>query len=357
MAIDWTAPHRYEFFPEYLVRRQLMPLARTAVVLATVVLGLQPLLFELGTDRSGRSGAMTVALLVALVDIGWAVLLWRSRPWFTEAQSLWFVGTAGVFMTTTGYLIPVPLLGLAECTGFAVVCGYVVFFHGSRVFGAAVACAVLATVGLAVSELREGAPPIQVLALGAAVLIIIGAVPMMTLVIVGMMTLDVEDSEIDELTRAFNRRGLEREVRHAITSSDSARSITVYLLDLDKFKSIKDTYGHSAGDEVLVAVADALRRTEPAMTVARLGGEEFVVIDAATPIPSTAAEDTAEGLRRAVREAATPVVTASIGVCGPVHADLSSVDRTLRAAVAAADRAMYEAKRAGGDRAHHDSMS
>ncbi|MCZ4519709.1 GGDEF domain-containing protein [Rhodococcus ruber] len=356
MAFEWGAPHRYDFFPDYLVRRNLMTLARIAVVLATVVLGLQSLLFELGTDRS-NSGAMVVAVGVAVVDVGWAALLWRSRPWFTETQSLCFVVTAVVFMTTTGLLVSIPLLGLAECTGFAVVCGYVVFFHGPRVFVAAITGAVSATIAIGIAELHDGVPPIQVAALGASVLIIIGAVPMMTLVIVGMMTLDVEDSEIDELTRTFNRRGLDREVRQSITSSDSAQSITVYLLDLDKFKSINDTYGHSAGDEVLVAVADALRRTEPAMTVARLGGEEFVVVDAATPAPSTAPEATAEGLRRAVREAATPVVTASIGVSGPMHTDSSSVDRTLRAAVAAADRAMYEAKRAGGDRAHHDSMS
>ncbi|WP_179276237.1 GGDEF domain-containing protein [Rhodococcus sp. 06-235-1A] len=355
MAFQWGAPHRYDFFPDYLVRRHLMTLARTAVVLATVVLGLQPLLFEFGTDRSD-SGAMFVAVGIAVVDAGWAVLLWRSRPWFTETQSLCFVATALVFMTTTGYLVSIPLLGLAECTGFAVVCGYVVFFHGPRVFTAAITGAVSATVAIAFAELHDGVPPIQVAALGASVLIIIGAVPMMTLMIVGMMTIDVEFSEVDELTTVLNRRGLQRAMRRAVASTMSSASLTVYLLDLDKFKAINDTHGHSVGDRVLVSVATALRRAVSDMTVARLGGEEFVVIDIAGRV-AVSPEVTSENVRRTVRAAAEPLVTASIGVAGPVDTDSESLESTFRAALAAADRSMYSAKRAGGDRAHHDSAS
>jgi len=353
MAFDWAATHRYDFFPDYLVRRHLITLARTAVALATVVLGLQPLLFELGTDRS-NSVAMVVAVVVAVVDAAWAALLWRSRPWFTETQSLYFVATAVVFMATTGFLVPIPLLGLAECSGFAVVCGYVVFFHGPRVFIAAITGAVAATVVIGIAELHDGVPPIQVAALGASVLIIIGAVPMMTLVIVGIMTLDVEFSEVDELTTVLNRRGLHRAMRQAVASTTPNATLTVYLLDLDKFKAINDTHGHYVGDSVLVSVATALRGALPAMTVARLGGEEFVVIDIAGVV-SVAPECTSETVRRTVREAAEPEVTASVGVSGPMSIDSESLESTFRAALAAADRSMYSAKRAGGDRAHHDS--
>jgi diguanylate cyclase (GGDEF)-like protein/PAS domain S-box-containing protein len=125
------------------------------------------------------------------------------------------------------------------------------------------------------------------------------------------------------------------------------RALSVVMLDADYFKRINDTAGHQAGDEVLKRIAGeakGLLRTSD--TVARLGGEEFILM-----LPSTTAGEAlvvAERLRVAVERARIETAvgqlkaTISLGV-----ATLSPANPTLQGLLAAADRALYEAKRAG----------
>jgi diguanylate cyclase (GGDEF)-like protein len=128
------------------------------------------------------------------------------------------------------------------------------------------------------------------------------------------------------------------------------RGLSVLFLDLDGFKEVNDTFGHEAGDLLLVEVASRLRRTVRAIdTVARLGGDEFVIV---CPSDPTAPETVAaiEGLAaRLLGVIAEPIdtgsqscsVTASIGIAA-VTATNSSAE-----ALGAADAAMYRAKRLG----------
>jgi diguanylate cyclase (GGDEF)-like protein len=117
------------------------------------------------------------------------------------------------------------------------------------------------------------------------------------------------------------------------------------MLDVDHFKAVNDEGGHPAGDAVLRTVADALvRRTKASDLVARLGGDEFAVV-----LPDCSARDAvrvAERVRSAFVVAASPAsVTLSAGIATiPDHA---SVAEEL---LAAADAALYAAKRAGRDR-------
>jgi len=125
------------------------------------------------------------------------------------------------------------------------------------------------------------------------------------------------------------------------------RALSVVMLDADYFKRINDTAGHQAGDEVLKRIAGeakGLLRTSD--TVARLGGEEFILM-----LPSTTTSEAvavAERLRVAVERAridtavGTLKATVSLGV-----ATLSTANPTLQSLLAAADRALYDAKRAG----------
>jgi diguanylate cyclase (GGDEF)-like protein/PAS domain S-box-containing protein len=125
------------------------------------------------------------------------------------------------------------------------------------------------------------------------------------------------------------------------------RALSVVMLDADYFKRINDTAGHQAGDEVLKRIAGeakGLLRTSD--TVARLGGEEFILM-----LPSTTAGEAlvvAERLRVAVERARIETAvgqlkaTISLGV-----ATLSPANPTLQGLLAAADRALYDAKRAG----------
>jgi diguanylate cyclase (GGDEF)-like protein/PAS domain S-box-containing protein len=147
----------------------------------------------------------------------------------------------------------------------------------------------------------------------------------------------------DALTGLLNRRRFDDELRRerARVRRSGGRS-AVLLLDLDGFKAVNDRHGHAAGDRLLKRIAGALRsELREVDVVARIGGDEFaVLLPDADPAGARA---TAEKLERAVARngrVADSRVTASVGVA-PVDPD-QPADRSL----AAADRAMYERKRA-----------
>jgi len=160
-----------------------------------------------------------------------------------------------------------------------------------------------------------------------------------------------ELSDTDQLTGLFNRRKLEHDLtlhyeswtRHSVPTS-------ILMFDLDNLKTINDTRGHYAGDEMIRAVANicrtALRKTD---TACRFGGDEFVVA-----MPNTGREQAlqfAKRLRDRFKEELSrfsvegTVVTASIGVTTIVPQDRSYEDTLKRA-----DRALYQAKSMGKDR-------
>jgi diguanylate cyclase (GGDEF)-like protein/PAS domain S-box-containing protein len=155
----------------------------------------------------------------------------------------------------------------------------------------------------------------------------------------------------DALTGLYNRRYLEevldREVRRA---SRAAQSLGVLMIDLDHFKRFNDTYGHDAGDAVLREIAVSLTKGIRAEDfVCRFGGEEFVVI---LPTADLAASRMrAERLRSKVKELtilhqgkSMGIITISIGVAVfPEHG------MSPKELMAAADAALYEAKRGGRD--------
>jgi diguanylate cyclase (GGDEF)-like protein/PAS domain S-box-containing protein len=156
---------------------------------------------------------------------------------------------------------------------------------------------------------------------------------------------------VDELTELANRRQFfDRGRRMLERARRSGRPVALLLFDLDHFKQINDTFGHAAGDLVLRRVAAACREVlRSGDLVARLGGEEFaVLLDGADAVE---AELVAERLREAIAGLDIAVrgrrmpVTASLGVALPAPGR-----EDLEACLAAADRALYRAKRAGRNR-------
>jgi two-component system cell cycle response regulator len=149
----------------------------------------------------------------------------------------------------------------------------------------------------------------------------------------------------DSLTGLRNRRYAMRHLEGLMRTTGA----TVMMLDVDRFKSVNDRLGHAAGDAVLRAVAERLRGSVRASdVVARLGGEEFLVI--ATGVTGDAAVPVAERLREAIAEhpvttAAGPLpVTVSIGI-----ADAPAGTRPERL-LERADAALYRAKQNGRNR-------
>lgn len=153
----------------------------------------------------------------------------------------------------------------------------------------------------------------------------------------------VEQADTDYLTGVFNRRAFLSAMEAKRRELDASDSLTVSLLDIDRFKSINDTYGHDTGDDVITTVARIMGEEAP--IVARLGGEEF-----AMAFPVLGAEQAAhwcEVIRQAVAShefrSGSEVfhVTCSFGVSA------WSPDEPLSAALQRADRALMLAKRSG----------
>ena len=149
-------------------------------------------------------------------------------------------------------------------------------------------------------------------------------------------------TRVDPLTGIANRRHFDQALAEELARADRlGYPLGLLLVDVDHFKASNDAHGHPAGDAVLRDVAKVLRQTVRTVDlVARYGGEEFAVLLPGTD--ASGARAAAEKARRAVA-AATPGVTISIGGTAG-----SGLDPT--ALVAAADAALYRAKRAGRNR-------
>ena len=157
----------------------------------------------------------------------------------------------------------------------------------------------------------------------------------------------IEQSEIDPLTKCFNRRKFDGSVKEAVALARAARMpLSILMLDIDFFKKVNDTYGHDMGDQVLVNFSDLIRqRLSPRETLFRWGGEEFVVLCRNADLESACAFG--EKLRKAVEASSIcPVqrITCSIGIAS-WHGTESDEIVFKRM-----DEALYAAKQGGRNR-------
>jgi diguanylate cyclase (GGDEF)-like protein len=185
------------------------------------------------------------------------------------------------------------------------------------------------------------------------VLVSVLAVPFSAQVLVHILGTDALRSDTDPLTDLPNRRAFNRSV-HSLAAESIGKGSTVLaivMIDLDAFKRVNDTAGHAAGDQTLIEIAGVLRRTRRNDSItARIGGEEFVI---ALVGSEQAAIGMAERLRHQIA-ATSWNVTASVGVASAPLARIpaNGVQVLIEDLVQAADRAMYLAKRAGGDQVY-----
>ena len=160
-------------------------------------------------------------------------------------------------------------------------------------------------------------------------------------------------ASIDTLTKAYNRRYLDKYLEEQIKiSKENNLHLSVIMIDIDFFKRFNDTYGHDAGDYVLMYFADTLKfNVRDEDVVSRYGGEEFIVV-----LPRTdyrGAYRVAEKLRKKVEEMSLtainnenpPKITCSLGISVyPLHGN--NIDKLIQSA----DKALYRAKNSGRNR-------
>lgn len=157
-----------------------------------------------------------------------------------------------------------------------------------------------------------------------------------------------EESTTDFLTSLYNVRGFDQEYNKAMSwSSRKNERLSFLMLDIDFFKKINDSYGHSAGDEILMQLAELLHSTcRPFDIISRNGGEEFSVILQDTPLSH--AEEVAERIRVAVENFDFKIenqkvhITISIG-CSSYPENTMNPDELM----SLADKALYQAKQSG----------
>jgi diguanylate cyclase (GGDEF)-like protein len=154
----------------------------------------------------------------------------------------------------------------------------------------------------------------------------------------------------DGLTRIANRRSFDQYLDEKVTAK---QTISIVLCDIDYFKHFNDNYGHQAGDECLIKVAQALQHAvRPSDLVARYGGEEFAVILAGTTIE--AAGQVAERMCKQVTALQVPhalsdvsdFVSLSCGVASMPHPEIHTAEELIEAA----DKALYQSKLSGRNR-------
>ncbi|HYD60977.1 MAG TPA: GGDEF domain-containing protein [Noviherbaspirillum sp.] len=154
----------------------------------------------------------------------------------------------------------------------------------------------------------------------------------------------------DQLTGSLNRRGLDEVFEREVARSERRKSpLCIAMLDLDDFKKLNDTHGHTAGDHALIHLVKVVKDTLRVMDViARFGGEEFMIV-----LPETPLEDAVQTVTRVQRELTKQIflynnqrllITFSSGVA------MHRPGETQESIIKRADEALYKAKKAGKNR-------
>jgi diguanylate cyclase (GGDEF)-like protein len=187
------------------------------------------------------------------------------------------------------------------------------------------------------------------MSVASSMFLLLFAMSMITAIALDVMQDLRHESRTDPLSGLLNRRGLEASANEMMRLAKRKRTtLAVVVCDLDHFKDINDTFGHATGDNVIAAFAACLRGcVGPKNIVARLGGEEFaVVLDGADTVVARLFAESTRTTFGVLKVASLPPerrVSSSFGVAEWQPGE--GLDTLL----ARADKALYEAKRAGRD--------
>ena len=343
----FTQPDRYEWLSGYLVATSLRCFARIAMGLIVLTGSLVVAVMTHSAAGPASTPEVAASWVVVVVSAG-AGFSWLTH-WPGRRESTVLVVLLDISIAVACLVQSDPLAGALGGVVFALLAGFVAFFHSSRYVLAVVASAAATSVVLA-ARVADLVDPALAFCVFVGVTANAAVLPVAVHILVPLLSVDSMESSVDPLTKVLNRRGFVTTTQRWVTEAIEPVTVSVILIDIDGFKQINDTRGHAEGDRLLVAIGATLRaQVGDDVIAARYGGEEFVL---AGRLRTAAALQLAEQVRAEV--AALPhSATVSIGVSTGTLSGTDDLRSALDRLVRGADDAMYDAKRAGGDRVRH----
>jgi diguanylate cyclase (GGDEF)-like protein len=345
----WRQTDHYDRLSAHLAARDMDTLTRFTI--AFIAGGLS--IVALGTTFTPTGPATDAQAACAWVSCAGAAagsLLWATR-WPKRTTAVKFVLLSSACIALIALAQSDPMIAMLTCATFATLATYIALFHRAWLM----AYNFMIASGITAFEcirIAHGLGVVVALCGYALLLLLNLAVPFGVQVVVHVLGADAVRAERDQLTGLFTRRAFHRRAKACLElGSQQQAFVVVSVIDLDRFKQLNDSFGHSTGDDALVSVARALRdTTDDTAVIGRSGGEEFVIADIWRP---DEVDRRAQQLCDEI--AALPFgITASIGTAGirPAY-PIGSRGDLLVEMMAAADAAMYRAKRRGGNQARH----
>ncbi len=325
--------------------------ARTAVVVL-LVCAVTMLVFSLFGPNAATPAGVVASWVTAAVLVGLALLYRAAPPELIDARGgyvlIAVIGTA--LCCAMNWITQDPSAGGQAFLAFPVLWAGVNLRRGAvalvtvvAVAGDAVVLFRLQPVGNAVSDLSFFGAVLVVMAI---MLVRAGETTDR------LVALLQRQATVDSLTGLVNRRVLDEALGSALGAPLTPQGTSLVLVDVDSFKTINDRYGHPVGDDALVHVADVLRTVVRAgdAVLSRMGGDELAVLlpDCPADVALRRASEVLDAVRAApllLADGTLLAVSVSLGVAhAPSHAT------GLEELYAAADAALYAAKRAGRGR-------
>jgi diguanylate cyclase len=349
----WSQADQYDWMTAFLRQRGWLRSAQWMMVVVAGSAALVPLT-ALASERHPGESLVIVGGLTGAFTVG-LTTFWLAR-WPTRRQSVVFVTAGALCIAGWSFIQPTAALAALACTPTVVTGGYIAIFHSTRTM---LFNNVLALVITSMAALRLTHEANFAAALCAFWLISFLNVSV-SLGVRGMsraMGTYAQRSEEDSLTGLLNRRAFSETVGYRLAYPVRSHThLAVVMLDIDNFKRINDTQGHPAGDNALKAVAELLRQHTPADAVlCRAGGEEFLI----------ALTCMASDVKALAGQLCTGIGTLSLNLTASIGTAIAELhllsgshgNGLLEELITIADRAMYAAKRSGGNRVFHSATT
>jgi diguanylate cyclase (GGDEF)-like protein len=345
----WRQPDHFDRLSSQLQARGMATFTRATISVIAGVLAVDAAAL-IWTPSGPRGPVGLTCTLAGAAGAAGGALLWALR-WPARAEAIRFAAASSICIALTALAQRDPLVSMLAATVLATSASYIAVFHTPPLmaynFSVAAAVGGVAAVGIA-QKLN-----IVAALCGYSLMLLLNlTVPFGVQVVVHMLNTDAMRAERDPLTGLLNRHAFQRRAKARLEQGrGQVAHFVITVIDLDRFKQLNDNYGHNTGDDALTSVAGALRDTsDDAAVICRSGGEEFVIADIWHP----------DEVSRRAQElcaviAALPFgITASIGTASvhPAHPRGDSAELLIEL-IAAADAAMYVAKRRGGNQAGH----